>query len=367
MPAAALPDRSVAVVLGTRPEAVKLARLVTLLGPAALVVHTGQHYDPALAADVHASVGLRDADVLLEVGGVSRSAQIAAALNALDEEFARDRPSAVVVQGDTNTVLAGALAANAHGIALFHVEAGLRSFDRAMPEEHNRVLTDHLADWCGAPTEISRANLLAEGVDDARIEVTGNTVVEAVQSLLPDPDDRRALCATFGLEGRFVLSTFHRPENVDDAEPLELILRELGSVGVPVVLPVHPRTRARIESFGLGELLDALHVVDPLPPKTFLALAAEAACWASDSGGLQEEASVLKRPVLVVRRSTERPEVEGTFSRRLEPSDGIAAALREWLDDLPAVHAHLAELPSPYGDGTASARTLAAIERAVLR
>ncbi|HEX9992430.1 MAG TPA: UDP-N-acetylglucosamine 2-epimerase (non-hydrolyzing) [Acidimicrobiales bacterium] len=363
-PSLDLPPGSVAVVLGTRPEAVKLAGVVRLLGPAATVVHSGQHWAPELAAGVLEEVGFPAPDATLDVGGGSRGAQLGQVVARLDARFADRPPLAVVVQGDTTTTLGGALAANAAGVPVVHVEAGLRSFDRRMPEEHNRVLTDHLADLCCAPTEVSRDHLVAEGIAAERVEVTGNTVVEAVGRLTPPPPERAAHLAAAGVEpDRFVLATLHRPENVDDAAVLGAVLDELAALPLPVVLPLHPRTAARAAGFGLDGALARLRVCPPLTPRPFLALAAEAALWVSDSGGLQEEASVLKRPVVVVRASTERPEVQGTFAVLVPPGPGIGEAARAWLDDLPAVHARLAGLPTPYGDGSASARTVAALGR----
>lgn len=354
----------VAIVLGTRPEIVKLAGLVRLLGDRAWVVHTGQHYDAELSDIFFAQFGLQPPLDALDVGGRTRGAQIGEATARLDALFGDERPAAVLVQGDTNSALAGALAANAREVSLVHVEAGLRSHDRDMPEEHNRVLVDHVADLCLAPTETSRANLLAEAIPDDRIAVTGNTVVEAVQALLPAPEARRSLLATHGVarEG-FVLSTFHRPENVDDPERLTTILEQLASLPVPVVLPVHPRLGARLDGFGLRGLLEHLHPVAPLGYQEFLGLFAEAALAVSDSGGVQEEASVVKRPVVVVRRSTERPEVLGTFSLLAGVGTEIGAAAAAWLDEPAQVHERLNALPSPYGDGDASRLALDAMAR----
>ncbi len=354
----------VAVVLGTRPEIVKLAALVRLLGDRAWVVHTGQHYDATLSDVFFAQFGLQPPTDALDVGGRTRGAQIGEATAALDALFGDERPTAVVVQGDTNSALAGALAANAREVPLVHLEAGLRSHDRAMPEEHNRVLVDHVADLCLAPTETSRENLLAEGIPDERIEVTGNTVVEAVLELLPGDDERAALLADHGVtRDGFVLSTFHRPENVDDPDRLRVILEQLVALDVPVVLPVHPRLAARVEAFGLGDQLARLRPVDPLGYREFLGLFAEAALAVSDSGGVQEEASVVKRPVVVVRRSTERPEVLGTFSALAAVGPGIGAAAARWLADPAAAHAELAALPSPYGAGDAGQRSIDAMAR----
>lgn len=362
-----LPAASIAVVLGTRPEIVKLAPIIELLGPAVRLIHTGQHFSEQLSDAFLAELALPQPSLELGIGGTSRGAQIGEATRLLDAHFAQEPPLAVVVQGDTNTVLAGALAANSREIFLVHVEAGLRSRDRRMPEEHNRVLTDHLADLCLAPTDVARQNLDAEGIIGARVVVTGNTVVDAVTRALPDGTGRAAVRARFGgLErGGYVLATFHRPENVDDLDTLRTILQEVGSLPLPVVLPLHPRAVARIEAFGLGDLLDRLTVIEPAGYRDFLALAADAAVLVSDSGGVQEEASVVKRPVVVVRRSTERPEVVGTFARLIPPGPRVSEQVRAWLADLDRVHAGLAATPSPYGEGDAAERSVAAIETAL--
>ncbi|MGW1077018.1 non-hydrolyzing UDP-N-acetylglucosamine 2-epimerase [Streptomyces sp. NPDC002537] len=354
-----LPARSVAIVLGTRPELVKLTDLVRLLGPAAHLVHTGQHYDEELSGRFLTELGLPEPTFLTGIGGQPRAVQISAALAQLDGLFTAEPPLAVVVQGDTNAALAGALAANARAIPLLHVEAGLRSHDRNMPEEHNRVLIDRIADVLCAATEDNRANLLAEGVEDARIAVTGNTVVEAVHGQLPDAAARTALLARHGLtEDAYVLATVHRPENTDSADALRAILTELGALadGIPVVLPLHPRTRARIEAAGLTDLLAPLTVSAPLGYGEFLALARHSALLVSDSGGIQEECTVLGRPLVVVRRSTERPEAMADFADLVSPGAGIGTAARRRLAEGPAGLARLAALPSPFGDGLASER-----------
>jgi UDP-N-acetylglucosamine 2-epimerase (non-hydrolysing) len=367
-PSTDLPAGSVAVVLGTRPEIVKLANVIRLLGPAARVIHTGQHYDGGLSDVFFQAFGLPEPHTHLGVGGRSRGGQIGAAVSALDAYLAEHPVRALVVQGDTNATLAGAVAANAREVPLVHVEAGLRSHDRRMPEEHNRVVADHLGDLLCAPTSVTEGNLLAEGIPSSRIRVTGNTVVEATTELLPGPDDRRSLLADYGLEpARFVLSTFHRPENVDDPERFAEILTRLASLPLPVLLPLHPRSAERARQHGMIGLLDHLRVVDPIGYPEFLGLGAESALLVSDSGGVQEEVSVYKRPVIVVRRSTERPEVLGTFAELVEPGPGITEVAVRWLADLDGLHARLAGIPSPYGDGTASAQTVRAIEELLAR
>jgi UDP-N-acetylglucosamine 2-epimerase (non-hydrolysing) len=354
-------EHGVAVVFGTRPELIKLAPVIWSLGAASRTIHTGQHYDPALAGALLAELGLDAPSLQLEVGGASRGAQLGDATVRLDQAFAADRPDVVVVQGDTNSTVAGALAANARGIPLVHVEAGLRSYDRAMPEEHNRVVTDHLSDLCCAPTETSRDHLAAEGIIGSRVVVTGNTVVDAAAHMTPDAASRQALLAHYGLErDGFVLSTFHRPENVDDDATLRAILAELGGLPLPVLLPLHPRTAARLAAAGV-EAPTAVRVVEPVTYQEFLGLACECAFLVSDSGGVQEEASIVKRPVLVVRASTERPEVIGTFAELIAPGAAIGDRGRAWAADLPNLHAGLAAEPTPYGDGHAGEHIAAAI------
>lgn len=346
---------SVAVVLGTRPEIIKLAELIRLLGPAGRVIYTGQHYDDRLGPAFFRELDIPAPAVTLSVGGVPRGQQVGTAMQDLDAEFGEDPPQVVVVQGDTNSAVAGALAANARDIPLVHVEAGLRSYDRAMPEEHNRVVADHLADLLCTPTETTRHNLEREGIAGDRVAVTGNTVVEALRRIVPAPAARRALLTRMGLgPATFVLATLHRPETVDQHELLAYRLEELAALPQQVLLPLHPRTRARIESFGLTSLLRELCVVEPLSYGDFLALASECAFLVSDSGGVQEEASVVKRPVLVCRNSTERPEVLGTFARLVRPGESIAGHAAEWWADLAGLHGTLARTPSPYGDGAAS-------------
>ena len=359
---AGLGPRSVAIVVGTRPELIKVAPLVRILGEGARVIHTGQHYDENLSGQFLAELRIGEPDLRLSVGGRSRGIQIGDATSQLEAHFLADRPAVVVVHGDTNATVAGALAANATGTPLVHLEAGLRSFDRAMPEEHNRVVVDHLSDLCLAPTEVNKSNLAAEGIGGDKVLLTGNTVVDAVLDLLPHPDERSAQCAALGLElNGYALSTFHRPENTDDPDVLATILNELAALPIPVVLPLHPRTRVKIEQFGLGDVLARLRVIEPIGYRHFLGLAADAAVLVSDSGGLQEEASVLKRPILVVRNSTERPEILGTFAQLVPPGPLIGAWIAEWLDELDELHRDLAEQPSPYGDGTSAKRCAAAI------
>ncbi|MDT8910136.1 non-hydrolyzing UDP-N-acetylglucosamine 2-epimerase [Amycolatopsis sp. PS_44_ISF1] len=358
-----VPDSGIVLVCGTRPELIKLAPLARFYGEACEVVYTGQHYDPSLYAQLRAGIPGSSRFHELKIGSARRGTQLGRSVSAVDEVLAASGDRVVLVQGDTTSALAGALAANAQGLPLVHIEAGLRSHDRSMPEEHNRVLIDHLADLCCAPTELNRQNLRNENIAPERIAVTGNTVVEALQTAIPDAADQAAVLAPLGLHrDGYALATIHRPENVDEPLRLTTILRELARLPVPVVLPLHPRTSQSVRRFGLTRLLQPLRVLEPQSYPAFLALAAAAALIVSDSGGIQEEVSVLKRPVVVVRRSTERPEVFGTFGVLVPPGPRISAEAERWLDDVPGHRERLRALPSPYGDGTACRRIADAIE-----
>lgn len=355
-------NQPIAVVFGTRPELIKLAGVVQGLGPRARTIHTGQHFDAAMSSEFLDELGLDEPTVQLEVGGQSRGQQIGRATELLDRYFAELSPAAVVVQGDTNATLAGALAANAREIPLVHLEAGLRSHDRRMPEEHNRVLADHLADLCLAPTPGNRDNLLREDIDPSRIQVTGNTIVDAVNELLPEQGERLARLHARGLEpSRYILSTLHRPENVDDQNQFSVLLESLAALDLPVVLPMHPRAAVRAEQFGLMGALSRLTTVEPVGYRDFLTLLAECALAVSDSGGVMEEASIVKRPVIVVRRSTERPEVLGIFAELVEDGAAMVAAVERWLDQGEALNDRLSRCESPYGHGGEAKRCASSV------
>ncbi|MGW0885396.1 non-hydrolyzing UDP-N-acetylglucosamine 2-epimerase [Streptomyces sp. NPDC002671] len=336
------PTQSIALVHGTRPEQIKLSVLITLLGDRARVIHTGQHYDQPLT---HSTTRPH---LQLSQGGHPRGVQIGATTADLTRHFEHNPPRTVIVQGDTNAALAGALAANATGIPLIHIEAGLRSGDRAMPEEHNRILIDHLADYCCAATPDNVTNLWAEGIPADRILLTGNTIVEAVRLA---PRDHRAAAAAAGplADRPFILATVHRPENTDTADRLTALLTALAHLHLPVLLPLHPRTRARIDEFGLQRLLTPLTVTSPTTYPAFLALAERAAFLISDSGGIQEEAAVLGIRLIVLRRSTERPEALSDH-----------CVLAHDLARLPRLATTLTHGSQPgtsiFGDGRASAR-----------
>ncbi len=347
----------ISVVIGTRPEIVKMAHIVRLMGSQARLIHSGQHTDDELSGVFLAAARLPVPHMLTGIRGEPRYAQIGRITEQLGELFARQRPAAVVVQGDTNTAMAAAQAGNYGGVPVVHVEAGLRSYDRDMPEEINRCVIGVLASLHCAPTPRAAASLAAEGVPAERIALTGNTIVEATLAMLPDEAEAREIVTASGAEpGRYVLATIHRPENTDDPQRLGCILDELGKLGWPVLFPLHPRTRLAAARYGLDAALDRLRVLPPADHRTFLALARHAGLLISDSGGVQEECTVLKRPLIVVRNSTERPEsIEAGFAHLVQPGPVIGELGRRLISD-EGLASWLAAQPCPYGDGTASAQ-----------
>ena len=355
----------IAVVLGTRPEMIKLAPVIHRLGDRALVVHTGQHFDANMSQAFLDQLRIGSPHLHLDVGGATRGAQIGHATIAIEQFLLDDRPAVVVVQGDTNSGLAGALAANATGTPLAHLEAGLRSYDRAMPEEHNRVLIDALSDLCLAPHASNAIALQREGIAAERIRVTGSTLLDALATIMPEPHERAQQLAAHGVSpAEFVLATIHRAENADSADNLRAILSELAALPITVVLPLHPRTRKKAAEFGLQPILDQLRVCEPLGYREFVSLASDAALIISDSGGVQEEATIVKRPVMVVRNSTERPEILGTFAHLVAAGPEMGRMANELLSRITEVHAELAALPYPYGTHASDA-VVAAIDELV--
>ena len=357
----------IAVVIGTRPEIVKLTPIVRILGTHARLTHTCQHRDDELSGVFLSAARLPEPEMLSGICGEPRHVQIGRMVEQLGCMFAEQPPAAVLVEGDTNTVSAAAQAGNYVGAPVVHVEAGLRSHDRAMPEEINRCVVGALADLHCAPTERAVANLRQEGVPAEKIVLTGNTIVEATFGMLPDEERAREIATGLGAEpNEYVLATIHRPENTDDPERLRTILDELSKLGLPVLLPLHPRTRAAVERHGLAAALDRLQPVPPADHRTFLALARHARLLVSDSGGVQEECTVLKRPLIVVRNSTERPEsIEAGFAHLVQPGPVISDLGRQLIADQ-GLTGRLAKIPCPYGDGKASER-IAELLRAFLR
>jgi UDP-N-acetylglucosamine 2-epimerase (non-hydrolysing) len=353
----------VLAVVGTRPELIKTAPVLRALDAhpetTPRLLHTGQHYDDELSGDFLAALGLPEPAVNLEVGSGTGAEQTAAGLVGIEQELETREPAALLAQGDTNAVLSAALAGAKSSALVGHVEAGLRSFDRSMPEEVNRVVADHLADLRFAHTAEAVENLAAEGIE-AGVVKTGNTVVDACLEHAVVAREQSGALSRFGLdEDGFVVATVHRQANTDDEARLAAILDALDSADAPVVLPAHPRTREAAAGIGF-EADGSLALVEPLGYLDFLRLLDAAAVAVTDSGGVQEEASVLETPCLTVRPNTERPEtVAAGVNELVEPAD-LSARLATLLGD-DAARAAMTGHPDLYGDGDAGERTVAAL------
>jgi UDP-N-acetylglucosamine 2-epimerase (non-hydrolysing) len=320
--------KRILVVAGARPNFVKIAPLMEQLatrraqGVETLLVHTGQHYDEAMSRLFFDQLGIPRPDVNLEVGSGSHGQQTGEVLARIEPVMQEWKPDAVVVVGDVNSTLAAALAAAKLHIAVVHVEAGLRSFDRAMPEEINRVLTDALADLLLVSEPSGVENLRREGVATEKVHLVGNVMIDSLRKFREMARGSSALrdlrlLGDTGAARRFALLTLHRPSNVDDVATLRPLLECLAEIAreIPILFPAHPRTQERIERFGFGGLVrtawpnadSGILMCRPVGYLEFLHLESEAAFVLTDSGGIQEETTVLGVPCLTLRENTERP------------------------------------------------------------
>lgn len=350
-------------VVGARPNFMKLAPLDRALcrraGAQHVIVHTGQHYDRDMSAAFFADLEIPEPDVNLGVGSASSVEQTAMIMLRLERILSDRAPDLVLVYGDVNSTLAGALVAAKLGIRVGHVEAGLRSRDWTMPEELNRVLTDRVADLLFTPSRDANANLLSEGIAEGRIHFVGNIMIDALVHALPraraaGAAKRRALGS-----GDYLMVTLHRPSNVDQPETLRQLMRALDAVSRnhPVLFPVHPRTRSRMGALGLRPSGNGrFRLLEPLGYVEMLSLVADAGLVITDSGGLQEETSFLGVPCLTVRPNTERPvTIEQGTNRLVSPSEGLVEAV----DD--AWRAGRRSCMIELWDGKAAERIVAAI------
>jgi UDP-N-acetylglucosamine 2-epimerase (non-hydrolysing) len=316
----------VLVVAGARPNFMKVAPLLKALhasGHRSLLVHTGQHYDAQMSDAFFEDLGIQAPDYHLGVGSASHAVQTARVMEAFEPVLLEVRPDWIVVPGDVNSTLACALVAvklrEETGCRIAHLEAGLRSGDWRMPEEINRVLTDRVSDLLLTPSRDAHEHLAAEGIAAERMAFVGNIMIDTLFSLL---ESARALDlpARFGLErGTYALATLHRPSNVDAEASLRVCLEGLAAVAatMPVVLPLHPRTRGRAIEFGYEALLEPLRTVEPLGYREMLSLCDAAAGVLTDSGGVQEETTVLGVPCVTLRETTERPVTVSEGTNRL--------------------------------------------------
>jgi UDP-GlcNAc3NAcA epimerase len=349
----------IVTVVGNRPQFIKAAAVSGLLRERheEVLVHTGQHYDDSLSQVFFTELGLARPDRELGIGGGSNTSQTARMLAALEPLLADLRPAAVLVYGDTNSTLAGGLAAAQTRIPVVHVEAGMRSFDRSMPEELNRVLTDHLSDLLLCSSEDSAANLRAESVA-GRVEVVGDVMVDVALRGQPAARADTETPRNYGARaGSYLLVTAHRAGNVDDPERLRALVELLKALPRPVVFPVHPRTRVRLQTAGLlSQLaeLDDVHLAEPLGYVEFSALLCHARAVVTDSGGVQKDAYLAGVPCVTLRSSTEWVETVEAGWNTLVDLD-LEAALAALERQPPA------KRPTLYGDGDAAERCVQAI------
>jgi UDP-N-acetylglucosamine 2-epimerase (non-hydrolysing) len=356
----------ISIVLGTRPEIIKMSPVIRACQRAGIdysVLHTGQHYSYDMDRVFFQELELPAPDHNLDAGSGSHAEQTGRIMTGIERILLAQPPDIVLVQGDTNTVLAGALAAAKLHIPVGHIEAGLRSFDRSMPEEINRVVADHISDYLFAPTALSRKHLLDEGIDEKKIFISGNTVVDAISENRTIAEKKTTILKDLRLvPDQYLLVTAHRAENVDVKSRLEGIINSLTSLqkkyNLPVIFPMHPRTRKMMQEFEINA--EGITVINPVGYLDFLSLEAHARLVLTDSGGLQEECCILKVPCITLRENTERPETIDVGANMLAGTDAqrIIDAARQML----SINN---EWQNPYGDGKAGERIVEICRRAV--
>lgn len=357
-------------VVGARPNFMKVAPLHRELENhpnfEPLVVHTGQHYDEQMSEVFVDELGLPEPDRYLKVGSDTHARQTAAIMVAFEQTLHELAPDLVVVVGDVNSTVACALVAQKIGVSVAHVEAGLRSFDRTMPEEINRVLTDQLAEYLFVSEPSGLENLAREGVPSDQIHFVGNVMIDSLVDSIEMARQKSGL-ETFGVtEGEYVLVTLHRPSNVDNSERLATLVDILCTAAErwPVIFPAHPRTRERLEDLGFDEdfeHVEHLHLSDPLSYLDFLQLMDGAGTVLTDSGGIQEETTILGIPCLTLRDSTERPVTVEMGTNELVPLDPetVLRKLEARMEEQQAG----TDDPPPFWDGRAAERIVQVLEK----
>jgi len=352
--------QKIVTIVGARPQFIKAATVSRAIkkrdGLVEVLVHTGQHHDANMSDIFFEEMGIPSPDYQLGVSGGLHGAMTGRQLEKIEKVIVEEKPDWVLVYGDTNSTLAGALAAAKVHVPVAHVEAGLRSFNRRMPEEINRVLTDHLAQLLFAPTETARVNLLAEGIDADRIHVVGDVMYDAAlfykdRAVRPVSFDRLSMS-----EGEYVLCTIHRAENTDDPERLRSLFEGLADSGLPVVLPLHPRTRTKLAEYEIDPA-ENIQIIDPIGYLEMIWLESNCRLVATDSGGVQKEAYFHEKPCVTLRDETEWVElVEHGFNILVGAArEKVALGLRNM--SWPGRHVSL------YGDGSTAEEIIELIDR----
>jgi len=326
----------IAIILGTRPEIIKLSPIIRICESEGLdyfIIHTNQHYSENMDKVFFDDLELPQPKYNLEVGSGTKDEQVDKGKAEIEKVLVVEKPDVVVVQGDTNTVLAGALAADKLDIKIAHVESGLRSYDLSMPEEKNRIETDKLSEFCFAPTDNQKKILIDEGMDQEKIYVVGNTIVDAVKQNLEIADKKVDVLNRLGLvEKGYVVVTAHRQSNVDEKSALDNLFKVLADVSqeldINLIYPIHPRTKKMLDEFKI-EVDDNIKLIEPIGFLEFLQLEKNAKLILTDSGGIQEEGCILGVPCVTLRENTERPEtvdVGANIVAGLKSKDVVEAA-----------------------------------------
>jgi len=343
-------------IVGARPQFIKAAVLSRILRRKKeiqeILVHTGQHFDANMSEIFFQQMEIPEPDFFLEIAALNHGAMTGRMLEKIEQVLLSEKPDRVLVYGDTNSTLAGALAAVKLQIPIAHVESGLRSYNKAMPEEINRILTDHAADLLLTPTDRATQNLLEEGIDPGRIEQVGDVMFDAMIFYGAKSEKYSQILSKYGLErGNYILSTIHRQENTDDPKRLHAIFKALNDVGkeFSVVLPLHPRTHKCLKEAGLLKLTEGLTVLPPLGYLDMIMLERGAAVIATDSGGVQKEAYFNGVPSVTLRNETEWVELVTLGWNRLAPP-GSADIVKEIISAIKTK----GKDSKPYGDGKAA-------------
>jgi len=349
----------IAIILGTRPEIIKMAPIIREIQRQNLnyyIIHSGQHYSYNMDKIFFEQLHLPKPKYKLEVGSGRAGEQTAKIISGIERVITQNRPSVVLVQGDTNTVLGGAIAAKKTGVLLGHVEAGLRSYDERMPEEWNRRLTDHCSDFLFAPTKKSKDILLSEGISKKKIFVTGNTIVDSVYQNLKFAEQRSFILNKLKIKAKnYFLVSLHRQENVDNPNVFRDIIEGIKlvrkKIDIPIIYPIHPRSKSMARKFKID--FEGIKIINPQDYLAFLFLQKNSKLVMTDSGGVQEESCILKVPCVTLRDSTERPEtvevgsniVAGTKPKK------IISSVKIMIDRKPS-------WKNPFGIGNSSEKTI---------
>jgi UDP-N-acetylglucosamine 2-epimerase (non-hydrolysing) len=355
----------ISIIVGTRPEIIKMSPIIReceKLNLDYFILHTGQHYSYNMDRIFFKQLEVPRPKYNLDVGSGSHAEQTGKVLIGVEKILKKENPDIVLVEGDTNTVLAGALAATKLHIPVGHVEAGLRSHDHTMPEEINRVLTDHLSNYLFCPTKESADNCLIEGLPKKFIHITGNTIVDAVYQNLKISKKKSDIMTKLDLKKEeYILMTSHRQENVDDKMRFSNIINAMKSIDFPVIYPIHPRAKAMANKFGLLKTVPKhIKLIEPIGYLDFLQLENNARLIVTDSGGIQEEACILQKPCLTIRENTERPETVKVKANNVIgwKKENIIKEIKYSLNKKKKI-----SYQNPYGDGHAGGKIIHIIKR----